>query len=101
MSRRRQQTASRLERMLDLSGVASGGTMTEQSGTGEALTGSQVGQRSGVSGRKAESVRSQEGLHKLMGAVKYPAQATPARSSVSPVRENRMHGLKGEIRNGL
>jgi len=41
------------------------------------------------------------GLHKLMGTVQYPAQATPRRSSLSGVRENRMHGLKGEIRNGL
>jgi len=41
------------------------------------------------------------GLHKLMGTVKYPAQATQIRSSLSRVRENRMHGLKGEIRNGL
>src|ERR1700674_1052539 len=41
------------------------------------------------------------GLYKLMGTVKYPAQATPRRSSVSRVRENRTHGLKGEIRNGL
>jgi group II intron reverse transcriptase/maturase len=40
------------------------------------------------------------GLHKLMGTVKYPAQATPRRSSLSRVRENRTHGLKGEIRNG-
>jgi RNA-directed DNA polymerase len=37
------------------------------------------------------------GLHKLMGTVKYPAQATPARSSVSRVRENRTHGLKGGV----
>jgi RNA-directed DNA polymerase len=35
------------------------------------------------------------GLHKLMGTVKYPAQATPGRASVSRVRENRTHGLKG------
>jgi retron-type reverse transcriptase len=35
------------------------------------------------------------GLHKLMGTVKYPAQATPIRSSLSRVRENRTHGLKG------
>jgi RNA-directed DNA polymerase len=35
------------------------------------------------------------GLHKLMGTVKYPAQATPRRSSVSRVPENGMHGLKG------
>ncbi|MEO8660959.1 MAG: group II intron maturase-specific domain-containing protein, partial [Bryobacteraceae bacterium] len=41
------------------------------------------------------------GLHKLMGTVKYPAQATQRRSSVSRVPENGMHGLKGEIRNGL
>jgi hypothetical protein len=41
------------------------------------------------------------GLHKLMGTVKYPAQATPIRSSLSRVRENRLHGWKGEIRNGL
>ena len=36
------------------------------------------------------------GLHKLMGTVKYPAQASPRRSSVSRVRENRTHGLKGD-----
>lgn len=36
------------------------------------------------------------GLHTLMGTVKYPAQATPGRSSVSRVRENRTHGLKGD-----
>jgi len=41
------------------------------------------------------------GLHKLMGTVKYPAQATPRRSSVSRVPENGTHGLKGEFRNGL
>ena len=41
------------------------------------------------------------GLYRLMGTVKYPSHATPVRSSVSRVRENRMHGLKGEIRNGL
>jgi hypothetical protein len=41
------------------------------------------------------------GLHKLMGTVKYPAQATPRRSSLSRVPENGPHGLKGEIRNGL
>jgi RNA-directed DNA polymerase len=35
------------------------------------------------------------GLHRLMGTVKYPAQATPVRSSLSRVRENRTHGLKG------
>jgi group II intron reverse transcriptase/maturase len=36
------------------------------------------------------------GLHRLMGTVKYPAQATPRRSSLSRVRENRTHGLKGD-----
>lgn len=41
------------------------------------------------------------GLHRLMGRVKYPAQATPRRSSLSRVPENGTHGLKGEIRNGL
>jgi len=41
------------------------------------------------------------GLHELMGTVKYPAQATPRRSSLSRVPENGTHGLKGEIRNGL
>lgn len=41
------------------------------------------------------------GLHKLMGTVKYPAQATLRRSPLSRVPENDMHGLKGEIRNGL
>ena len=40
------------------------------------------------------------GLHKLMGTVHYPAQATPRRSSLSRVRENRTHGLKGVLRNG-
>jgi RNA-directed DNA polymerase len=40
------------------------------------------------------------GLHKLMGTVKYPAQATPRRSSLSRVPENGTHGLKGDIRNG-
>jgi len=35
------------------------------------------------------------GLHRLRGTVSYPTQATPRRPSVSRVRENRMHGLKG------
>lgn len=39
-------------------------------------------------------------LHKLQGTVKYPAQATPRRSSLSRVPENGTHGLKGELRNG-
>jgi hypothetical protein len=40
-------------------------------------------------------------LHTLMGTVKSLTQATPRRSSLSRVPENGMHGLKGEIRNGL
>lgn len=40
------------------------------------------------------------GLYQLRGTVKYPAQATPVRSSLSRVQENCTHGLKGEIRNG-
>ena len=35
------------------------------------------------------------GLHRLMGTVCYPMQATPRRSSVSRVPENGMHGLTG------
>jgi group II intron reverse transcriptase/maturase len=37
------------------------------------------------------------GLHRLRGSVLYPAQAAPIRLSVSRVRENRMHGLKGGL----
>jgi RNA-directed DNA polymerase len=40
------------------------------------------------------------GLHRLRGRVSYPAQATPARLSLSRVREIRTHGLKGDIGNG-
>jgi group II intron reverse transcriptase/maturase len=40
------------------------------------------------------------GLHRLTGTVKYPAQATPRRSSLSRVPENGTHGLKGDLRNG-
>jgi RNA-directed DNA polymerase len=35
------------------------------------------------------------GLYRLRGTVRYSAQATPVRSSLSRVRENRTHGLKG------
>ena len=35
------------------------------------------------------------GLYRLRGTVQYPAQAAPVRSSLSRVRENRTHGLKG------
>jgi group II intron reverse transcriptase/maturase len=37
------------------------------------------------------------GLYQLRGTVKYPTQATPVRSSLSRVRENRTHGLKGVV----
>lgn len=35
------------------------------------------------------------GLYRLRGTVRYPAQATPVRSSLSRVQENCTHGLKG------
>ena len=35
------------------------------------------------------------GLYRLRGTVRYPAQASSVRSSLSRVRENRTHGLKG------
>ena len=46
------------------------------------------------------SIRTNEqfwamGLYRLRGTVRYPAQATPGRSSLSRVRENRTHGLRG------
>jgi len=41
------------------------------------------------------------GLHRLRKSVRYPAQATPRRPSVSRVRETRTHGLKGGAGNGL
>jgi RNA-directed DNA polymerase len=40
------------------------------------------------------------GLYQLRGTVKYPAQATPRRSSLSRVQENCTHGLKGGFGNG-
>jgi RNA-directed DNA polymerase len=40
------------------------------------------------------------GLQRLMGTVRYPAQATSRRSSLSRVPENGMHGLKGGHGNG-
>lgn len=40
------------------------------------------------------------GLHRLLGTVRYPAQATPRRSSLSRVPENGTHGLKGGLGNG-
>ena len=62
----------------------------------------------GAPGSRPQSRRSQRmekwtherfvgmSLYQLRGSVKYPAQATSVRSSLSRVRENRMHGLKGE-----
>jgi len=41
------------------------------------------------------------GLYQISGTVKFPAQATPRRSSLSRVQENCTHGLKGVFRNGL
>jgi hypothetical protein len=41
------------------------------------------------------------GLYRLLGTVKYSAQAAPRRSSLSRVPENGTHGLKGEFGNGL
>jgi RNA-directed DNA polymerase len=40
------------------------------------------------------------GLHRLQGRIVYPAQAAPVRLSLSRVRENRTHGLKGDVGNG-
>jgi group II intron reverse transcriptase/maturase len=40
------------------------------------------------------------GLHRLRGTGRYAAQASSVRSSVSRVRENRTHGLKGETGTG-
>ena len=37
------------------------------------------------------------GLHRLQGRTAYPAQAAPVRPSLSRVRENCMHGLKGGL----
>ena len=38
------------------------------------------------------------GLHQLRTRVSYPTQAASVRPSLSRVRENRMHGLKGGLR---
>ena len=56
--------------------------------------------RGGQRATKRPSVTSTQlygmGLHRLMGTVQYPAQATPRRSSLSRVPENGTHGLKGD-----
>ena len=41
------------------------------------------------------------GLHQLRTRVSYPSQAAPVRQSLSRVRENRKHGLKGGFGIGL
>ena len=58
------------------------------------------GQRSRFRVSKWPHARLYEmGLHRLRGTVRYPANATPRRPSVSRVRENRTHGLTGGPRN--
>lgn len=51
--------------------------------------------------KSARRWQSRHALQRLTGTVRYPAQATPRRSSLSRVPENGTHGLKGEYRNGL
>src|ERR1700733_5010825 len=58
------------------------------------------GQRTGRAEEGAHDRVVGMGLHRLRGTVKYPAQATPVRSSLSRVQENCTHGLKGVLRNG-
>jgi group II intron reverse transcriptase/maturase len=48
-----------------------------------------------------ERLHEEMGLYKLRGTVRYPANATSSRPSVSRVREIRTHGLKGGSGNGL
>ncbi len=53
------------------------------------------GQRKGRAEKWTHDRLVSMGLYRLRTTVKYPAQATPVRSSLSRVRENRTHGLKG------
>jgi len=53
------------------------------------------GQRSGRVEKWSHDRFVAMGLYRLRGTVKYPAQATQRRSSVSRVQENCTHGLKG------
>jgi group II intron reverse transcriptase/maturase len=53
------------------------------------------GQRSGRVEQWSHDRFVAMGLYRLRGTVKYPAQATQRRSSVSRVQENCTHGLKG------
>jgi group II intron reverse transcriptase/maturase len=48
-----------------------------------------------------ERLHEEMGLHRLRGTVRYPANATSSRPSVSRVREIRTHGLKGGSGNGV
>jgi len=48
-----------------------------------------------------ERLHEEMGLHRLRGTVRYPANATPRRPSVSRVREICTHGLKGGSGNGV
>ena len=58
------------------------------------------GQRRGRAEKWSHDRFVDMGLYRLRGTVKYPAQATPVRSSLSRVQENCTHGLKGVFRNG-
>ena len=58
------------------------------------------GQRTGRAEKWSQDRFVGMGLYRLRGPVKYPAQATPVRSSLSRVRENCTHSLKGVLRNG-
>jgi group II intron reverse transcriptase/maturase len=53
------------------------------------------GQRKGRVEKWSQDRFAAMGLHQLRTTVKYPSHATPRRSSLSRVRENRTHGLKG------
>ena len=55
------------------------------------------GQRPGRFEKWSDEKFVSMGLYQLRGTVKYPAQATSVRSSLSRVRENRTHGLKGVV----
>jgi retron-type reverse transcriptase len=58
------------------------------------------GQRTGRAEKWSHDRFVSMGLYRLRGTVKYPAQGTSVRSSLSRVQENCTHGLKGVLRNG-
>src|SRR5271166_4368357 len=58
------------------------------------------GQRTGRTEKWSHDRFVGMGLYRMRGTVKYPAQATSVRSSLSRVQENCTHGLKGVLRNG-